>query len=157
MNTKVLAVFGVVLVVVLGFPFYVGMLQSARPAAQAAPPSPTSAAPPVAPVPAPPPEQTMAPPADQTPPPPAFQYNAQTLTNTSWMMNTQQGQVEVQLLPGGRALASHPMVGQIEATWRVAGNRVSVNANVFGQAYNLACDIQGDTLTYQGTPIQRLR
>ncbi len=155
MNNKVILGVVIVLAIVLGLPLIAGLLMPPQAAAPPAAPAPVAAPPP--PPTFQPPQPQPAQPVYEAPQQPAFQLNAQTLANTAWMVNTPQGQVEVQLLQGGQALASHPMVGQIEGTWRVAGSQVNVTAKVFNQSYNLSCNIQGDTLMYQGAPIQRLR
>lgn len=149
MNSKLLIGFLVVLAAVLLLPLVAGYW-SATPSAPAPAPAAQEPVPP-------PPEEQPVPEEQYQQPPPPFQFTAQTLTGTAWEVATPQGPVSVELLPGGRAVFRHPMVGAVEGNWRVNGTVVTVTASPFGQKYTISCNIQGDTLVYQGMPIRRLR
>lgn len=82
---------------------------------------------------------------------------AKDFQNTTWEVHTPHGRVEVSLLPGGKARATHSMVGTIEGNWRLQGNQIKVHASVMGQNIDLSCQIKGNTLVHNGAPIRRLR
>lgn len=95
-------------------------------------------------------------PANKPAPPAAgMALDAKTLTNTAWTMNVKgAGQVTAELLPGGTVratVAGLPMT--IEGTWRVDGDKVSINAA--GQA--LSAQIVGGTIMVDDQPAQRVR
>jgi len=94
---------------------------------------------------------------EESPPPPPFQFTAQTLINTAWQVQTGEGPVEVELLPGNQARATHPAVGTINGQWRVQGNGLTVTATYMGHTQTISCFIQGDQLIYEGYEIKRLR
>ncbi|HOK09163.1 MAG TPA: hypothetical protein PLT82_07345 [Candidatus Hydrogenedens sp.] len=78
-------------------------------------------------------------------------------TGTMWSVPTPYGMVQVSLNPGGQAVASHPMVGNITGNWRVQGNKIVATVSFMGQTQTVAADICGNTLCYNGQPLQRLR
>ncbi|MCX8063723.1 MAG: hypothetical protein N3G21_00940 [Candidatus Hydrogenedentes bacterium] len=88
---------------------------------------------------------------------PAIPTGPPDFTGSVWQVNTPYGAVQVQLNPGGQAVASHPMVGTVMGTWRQSGYQVFITANFMGQTYNISADVCGNTLCYQGKPIMRLR
>ena len=82
---------------------------------------------------------------------------AKDFENTKWEVHTPQGQVQVSLLPGGKARAKHSMVGTVEGNWRLQGNQIHVSANVMGQSFNISCQVKGNALMHNGVQIRRLR
>ncbi len=152
MNNKVLIGFLLILAGVLLIPLLAGGFNSSpAPAAHHTPPSDTEWEPDPSSVEAPPEEY------EEAPPPPPFQFTAQTLVNTAWQVQTGEGPVEVELLPGNQARATHPAVGSIMGQWRVQGNGLTVTATYMGHTQTISCFIQGDQLIYEGYEIKRLR
>ncbi len=160
MNRKILLVFFVIIGLLVGVPFLaviknqvVGSnnVQNANPSSQQSEgSSPKLMQTPMPNIPqqsSPPPQVAMSPVPSG---PPDF-------TGSVWQVNTPYGPVQVQLNPGGQAVASHPMVGTVSGTWRQAGNQVFITASFMGQTYNISADVCGNTLCYQGKPITRLR
>lgn len=83
--------------------------------------------------------------------------NARTLSGSSWEIATPQGNVEIQLLPGGQATAAHPSTGQVQGSWRVEGSQLTVEVESAGQSYTIIAAIDGNTLSVDGLPARRLR
>lgn len=156
MNRKPLILFIILLAVALLLPMVAGRITSSKPApvpgAANSPadseqePDPVAAETPV--------EETV---YEEPPAAAPFQFTAQTLVNTAWQVQTDQGPVKVELLPGGKALATHSMVGSLEGRWRVQGNGLTITASFMNQTKTISCFIQGDQLIYEGYQIQRLR
>lgn len=106
-------------------------------------------------------------PAPVVPPPQAPQVQYQTppvipqgppdFTGTAWSIPTPYGVAQVSLNPGGQAVASHPMVGNITGSWRIQGNRIVATVSFMGQTQTVYADICGNTLCYNGQPLQRIR
>jgi len=151
MNNKLLIGFFVALAVVLGLPL-VSQVQRGAPTAPAAVPVPAErVSPPV-------PQQQPAPPPAPRPQAQAPRLpTAADLVGTAWEMKTPEGAVQVQLNQGGQAIASHPMVGNLNATWRVSGSRLTVKATFMGQSQTVTCEIGPEALWYNGQPVRRLR
>lgn len=155
-----LIIFFVVLAIILGLPFLAGLknqLSSNTPQPTSGTNSgnsenSTTSAPTVATPVVPPPQapqmQYQVPVVPQGPP---------DFTGTVWSIPTPYGVAQVSLNPGGQAVASHPMVGTITGNWRVQGNRIVATVSFMGQTQTLAADICGNTLCYNGQPLQRLR
>lgn len=155
MNKKILIVFLGAVIVIIGVPFLATLKQQL----QGTPPSVANTQKPEVPSPTPTsnllesPQPTSIP--SQLPSP--IPMGPPDFTGSVWQVNTPYGAVQVQLNPGGQAIASHPMVGTITGTWRQVGNQMFITANIMGQTYNISAEICGNTLCYQGRPITRLR
>jgi len=155
-----LVIFFIVLAIILGLPFLAGLknqFSSSVPQTTSGtktenPESPANSAPPVSTPAVPPPQvpqmQYQVPVVPQGPP---------DFTGTAWSIPTPYGVVQVSLNPGGQAVASHPMVGTITGNWRVQGNKIVATVSFMGQTQTLAAEICGNTLCYNGQPLQRLR
>ncbi len=160
-NKTLIIVAVVVFVLFFGFPIAMkAMNKSAAPAAKAAA-APAPAARPAMPAPMQQPvmpaPQAYAPQEQPMAAMPAQQgLNAQTLVGTMWEAHLPQGTVKVQINGGGQAIASHPLVGQIPATWSVQGNMVMANASAFGQNISIAAEIRGNNLFMNGVALKRL-
>ncbi len=89
--------------------------------------------------------------------PPAIPQGPPDFTGTAWSIPTPYGVAQVSLNPGGQAVASHPMVGTITGNWRVQGNKIIATVSFMGQTQTVSADICGNTLCYNGQPLQRLR
>lgn len=166
MNFKVLIAFLVILAIIIALPFLATMAggsgNSQSPSA-AAPPSPAASSPAFTPSPA----TQRKPPAPQRPQPAAKQAprpsNQKLLENTVWQVqHPDAGQVQVQLKPGGRAVANGNYQGMpvtIEGNWRATGNKLNVNGTIpfVNQPFSISCDIKGNQIYHQGRPIKRLR
>lgn len=155
-----LVIFFIVLAIILGLPFLAGLknqfsgntsqaTSSTKPESSGKSPNPA------------PPDSTPIVPPPQTP---QTQYQAPVVpqgppdfTGTAWSIPTPYGVVQVSLNPGGQAVASHPMVGTITGNWRVQGNKIVATVSFMGQTQTVAADICGNTLCYNGQPLQRLR
>jgi len=83
--------------------------------------------------------------------------NARTLSGSSWEITTPQGNMVIQLLPGGQATASHAATGQVQGAWRVEGNQLTVEVESAGQSYTIVAVIDGNTLSVDGLHARRLR
>jgi hypothetical protein len=154
-NNKLLVGFFVALAAVLVLPIAVTTLKKPAGAPVAAPTHAVSAPAVAAPTPAPVvPQPSQAPPDQPQGPQPSA---TELLTNTVWQVQTPRGVIQVQLNPGGKAVASHPMVGNLDATWRVNGDNLVIQASVMGQSQTISCQIVGNQIIYQNAPIRRLR
>ncbi len=155
-----LIIFCIVLVIVLGLPLIAGLknqfVGTTSPSTTGGNVSglstPTTPAP------------TISTPPVQTPQIPQMQYQAPVVpqgppdfTGTAWSIPTPYGVVQVSLNPGGQAVASHPMVGTITGNWRMQGNRITATVSFMGQTQTVSADICGNTLCFNGQPLQRLR
>ena len=155
-----LIIFFVILAIILGLPFLAGLKnqflsntsQTTSGTKTKSSESPSNPTPTVSTQVSPPPQapqmQYQAPVVPQGPP---------DFTGTVWSIPTPYGVAQVSLNPGGQAVASHPMVGTITGNWRVQGNRIVATVSFMGQTQTLAADICGNTLCYNGQPLQRLR
>lgn len=139
MNKGLIIGFGIVLAVILSYPFVIQMGGNqpggARPAAKpaaSAPPAPASA-------------PAAAPAAAPQPP----LLNAQNLVGTAWNV---QG-FTVELLAGGVAQAAGTPLGTIRGNWSVSGSTFTVQA--MGRTVNAV--ISGDQILHDGKPIARVR
>lgn len=160
MNRKILVITFIMIGVVVGVPFIAGIknqmlssgnVQGASTGSQESEVNSYSSAESTNPV----LPQTFTPPSQAVVP--TIPSGLPDFTGSVWQVNTPYGPVQVQLNPGGQAIASHPMVGTVTGTWRQSGNQVFISASFMGQTYNIAADICGNTLCYQGRPITRLR
>jgi len=90
------------------------------------------------------------------------------LENTAWRVPTEQGDISVQLLPGGRAVATPPpalagmvqqMTGKstLDGTWTLSGNSLTMTASAMGQTQTINAEIVGDQIQYQGRAATRLQ
>ena len=82
---------------------------------------------------------------------------AETLVGTAWQVGSPYGPVVFEVGANGQAIANHPMVGQLPATWRVQGDKVVVSASFMGQSMTIDAKIQGQTLVAPGQEIIRMR
>ena len=82
---------------------------------------------------------------------------AETLVGTAWQVGSPYGHVVFEVGANGQAIANHPMVGQLPATWRVQGDKVVVSASFMGQSMTIDAKIQGQTLVAPGQEIIRMR
>ncbi|MGC8739354.1 MAG: hypothetical protein ACP5UA_12020 [Candidatus Hydrogenedens sp.] len=155
-----LIIFFIVLAVILGLPLVAGLknqLSSSTPqpasktntenSGVSSTPTP-SVSTPIVPPPQTPQTQYQAPVVPQGPP---------DFTGTAWSVPTPYGVVQVSLNPGGQAVASHPMVGNITGSWRVQGNKIVATVSYMGNNQTVSADICGNTLCFNGQPLQRLR
>lgn len=137
MNKGLLIGFGIVLAVILSYPFVMQMSANqgggARPAATGSAPTAGQSAP--APAPA------------AAPQPPLL--NAQNLVGTAW--NVQGFTVELQ--SGGVAQAAGTPLGTIRGTWSVSGSTFTVQA----MGRTVTAQISGDQILHDGKPIARVR
>ncbi|HOV33485.1 MAG TPA: hypothetical protein PLX23_08995 [Candidatus Hydrogenedens sp.] len=162
MNQKVLIIFVVILLIILGIPLLASLMNqysvSTNPVAEegksqkTTAPQSSSSSPvstPSAPV------QTA--PQVQYQTPPVIQQQPLDFTGTAWNVPTPYGIIQVSLNPGGQAIAAHPMVGTVSGTWRRQGNRIVVTASIMGKTQTVAADICGNTLCFNGRAIQRVK
>lgn len=157
-----LIIFFIVLAVIVGIPFLAGLKNQfmgnaaqtssggiTQSSAGVSTPD-TSVSTPVV----PPPQQV---PQMQYQAPPVIPQGPPDFTGTAWSIPTPYGVVQVSLNPGGQAVASHPMVGTITGNWRIQGNKIIATVSFMGQTQTVSADICGNTLCYNGQPLQRLR
>ncbi len=155
-----LIIFFIVLAVILGLPFLAGLKnQLMSPASQTATPANTQGSGTQTST-----QPTVSTPSVPTSPPPQSQYQIPVIpqgppdfTGTAWNVPTPYGVVQVSLNPGGQAVASHPMVGTITGNWRVQGNKLVATVSFMGQTQTVSADICGNTLCFNGQPLQRIR
>ncbi len=160
MNKKVVIVFIIVLFVILGIPLLASLMNqysgSTVPTAQEEKSQKTTAStsnqspPPTPPAPVQPAPQVQY-------QPPVIQQQPLDFTGTAWNVPTSYGIIQVSLNPGGRAVATHPMVGSVAGTWRRQGNRIIVSASIMRKTQTFAADICGNTLCFNGRAIQRVK
>lgn len=93
---------------------------------------------------------------------------AQDLENTAWRVPTDEGEISVQLLPGGRAIATPPpalagmiqqMTGKstLDGTWSLSGNSLTLTASAMGQTQTINAEIVGDQVQYEGRTATRIQ
>ncbi len=156
MNQKVLVGFFIILAVVLGLPLLAQFAQQGEESGSGTaeqtstrdsrPASGSAAAP----------DDQGAPPA----PAPAAQpplLNASNLANSSWQMQVSGMNVTVDLLPGGQAVAKGTPLGNINGSWRVSGDTLTVTASVMGQTRTQNAKIVGNQIMIDGQPATRVR
>jgi len=145
---------GVILVLLLGLPL-LSQINSGtggggavtQDAGNASAPAPRSAAP-----------------AASTSPP----VTAASLENTAWQFNTERGMVTVQLLPGGRVVATPPpalagmvqqMTGKstLDGNWSLSGNNLTATVSAMGQTQTINAQVVDGTIQYDGQTATRVQ
>jgi hypothetical protein len=76
---------------------------------------------------------------------------------TAWEVSSPYGPVQVEVGPNGQAVFNHPMVGALQGTWNMQGNKVNVSASFMGQTQSISATVKGSTLSAPGQNIRRLR
>ena len=85
------------------------------------------------------------------------QAKAAEFVGSAWQVDSPYGPITVELGANGQAVASHSMVGNIPASWRVQGDKLIANASVMGHNINIDAKIQNGNLVAPGQNIRRVR